>query len=202
MKFLFITLFLISALNNKVWANTSVEKSQTQMIPEKLNKNSELKTDPVVKSDKEIVNSNLPINNSAAMDTLLGFQAWKEMQVSKARANLNLFKTPKSENIQESNPLSVKNVENSAEKAEIDNIQSKQAEKLRQLEFNLEIALGLTIHDYFSLYLKDKSKEEMAIVIPQLTPDELSSLLIAYRKTLYGLPIVEKPNEKTLNQNL
>ena len=66
-------------------------------------------------------------------------------------------------------------------------------EALRQLEFNLEIALGLTIHDYFALYLKDKSQSEMTEVIKQLSAEEVSELLLAYRKQLYGMP---EPPEK------
>lgn len=76
---------------------------------------------------------------------------------------------------------------------------NQQSEKLRQLEFNLEIAQGLTIHDYFALYLKNKSKQEMAEAIKQLSPDELSELLMAYRKSLYGLPSGDKaPVNKSL----
>ncbi len=74
------------------------------------------------------------------------------------------------------------------------NIEEK-AERLRQLEFNLEIAQGLTIHDYFALYLKSKSKAEMAEAIKKLSPDELSELLMAYRKSLYGVPEVEATQE-------
>lgn len=65
---------------------------------------------------------------------------------------------------------------------------AESAERLRQLEFNLEIAKGLTIHDYFALYLKNKSKAQVASVIEKLSPDELSELLVAYRKSLYGAP--------------
>lgn len=67
-----------------------------------------------------------------------------------------------------------------------------QEEKLRQLEFNLEIAQGLTIHDYFALYLKDKTRDEMALAIQQLSPDEVSELLMAYRSSLYGIPKTQK----------
>ena len=78
----------------------------------------------------------------------------------------------------------------------------EEAEKLRQLEFNLEIAQGLTIHDYFALYLKNKTKEEMAQAIRQLSPDELSELLMAYRKSLYGVPVEEANKETAVNKNL
>ncbi len=81
-----------------------------------------------------------------------------------------------------------------------DLLASKQLEeRMRQLEFNLEIAQGLTIHDYFALYLKDKSKEDMAKAIQKLNPEELSELLAAYRNVLYGSPRVEKDKVNDLN---
>ena len=76
------------------------------------------------------------------------------------------------------------------------------AEKLRQLEFNLEIAQGLTIHDYFALYLKNKDQIQMAQAIQKLSPDELSQLLMAYRKSLYGVPAKEDPKKSTRKKDL
>ncbi|MEM7645971.1 MAG: hypothetical protein AAF203_03590, partial [Pseudomonadota bacterium] len=73
-----------------------------------------------------------------------------------------------------------------------------EAEKLRRMEFKLEIALGLTIHDYFALYLKSKTREEVAQAVTKLDPAEVSELLMAYKKALYGLPIEAQPK----NQNL
>ena len=137
-----------------------------------------------------------------APEVLVGFQAWKQQQVFKARATLETFKTPKPEEVVEGAAQAEEAVENSEEKAEIEQIQKNQAERLRQLEFNLEIALGLTIHDYFSLYLKNKSKEELAMVIPKLSPAELSELLVAYRKALDGVPVIEKSNQKAIQPNL
>ncbi len=75
-------------------------------------------------------------------------------------------------------------------------------EQLRQLEFNLEIAQGLTIHDYFALYLKNKSKEEMASAIQKLSPEELSELLVAYRESLYGVPESVKSSSPDFKKNL
>lgn len=138
-------------------------------------------------------------------DALVGFQSWKTSQVSKAKTALASFKTPTMKtNPEAAEPglINPETVENSEEKAEIKKIHSNQAERLRQLEFNLEIALGLTIHDYFSLYLKNKSQAEMATIIPKLSADELSALLIAYRKSLDGLPVTPKEEQSTINQNL
>ena len=60
------------------------------------------------------------------------------------------------------------------------------ADRLRQLEFNLEIAKGLTIHDYFALYLKGKSKDEVTLAVAKLKPSEVSELLMAYKESLFG----------------
>ena len=96
-------------------------------------------------------------------------------------------------------------VEQAAEKIitplEKQEIEAK-TEKLRQLEFNLEIAQGLTIHDYFALYLKNKDQNEMAQAIQQLSPDELSQLLMAYRKNLYGVPAKEGPQKSAMKKDL
>ena len=140
---------------------------------------------------------------------LRGFQGWKQKRVSEARMNLEIFKkpTPMEEASEE---VMAENVENSQDKSEVsavekalpdptENQQNQEAEKLRQLEFNLEIAQGLTIHDYFALYLKNKSQQEMAAAIQELSASELSELLMAYRKSLYGVPVAEKATEKKIH---
>lgn len=81
-------------------------------------------------------------------------------------------------------------------------VAARETEKLRQLEFNLEIAQSLTIHDYFALYLKNKSKAQMAEAIKKLSPEEVSELLLAYRKALYGLPPVEQQSEVSSQKSL
>lgn len=133
-------------------------------------------------------------------ERLQGFQEWKQKRILKARTDINAFKSPENQPQVESSPAS-----SSTEEASEDDQKTKQnqdlnkrAERLRQLEFNLEIALGLTIHDYFALYLKDKSKEEMAQVVGQLNPEELSELLVSYRDALYGTPIPDNASEGNL----
>lgn len=138
---------------------------------------------------------------STEVAALVGFQAWKQQQVFKAKAALETFKTPKAGEMSAEGALKEESIESSEEKAEIEQIQKSQAERLRQLEFNQEIALGLTIHDYFALYLKSKSKEDLAKVIPKLSPSELSELLTAYRRVLDGIPVVEKGNQKAIVPN-
>ncbi len=167
-----------------------------------------------------------PTQNTVGETHHMGFQEWKKNQVFDARKNLDEFKSPQLSKMAEvEKGQSTVNVENSgdsdqATKEEVpangiiekhDEVLpsaepsnpamavDEKAEKLRQLEFNLEIAQGLTIHDYFALYLKNKTKEEMAIAIKKLSPEELSELLVAYRKSLYGLP-EQEPSSKTALQ--
>lgn len=125
----------------------------------------------------------------------LGFKEWKQKQVVEARIHLSDFKMRKSvdpipQDGRQTSPQAIENKEETVKANEVS--QQQGAEKLRQLEFNLEIALGLTIHDYFALYLKDKNRQEMAAAIQKLSPDELSELLISYRDSLYGKPSIDK----------
>ncbi len=53
----------------------------------------------------------------------------------------------------------------------------------QKLTFNVDVALQLNIHDYFSMYLKMLSLEEFREATKKLTEDEKSELLIAYRNT-------------------
>lgn len=160
--------------------------------------------------------------------SLLGFKEWKQTRVFKARYDLDAFKSPAEEIVEKSvekpsgnsRQMELETVlgsnpsdpEDGSEDSKVDE-ESKnpvkahpqfeaRAEKLRQLEFNLEIAQGLTIHDYFALYLKDKSKQDMVKVIEKLSSEELSELLLAYRTSLYGLPVSVKDDKNKINQNL
>lgn len=140
------------------------------------------------------------------VQSLMGFQEWKSRQVLEAKQKLVAFKTPQettSAEAQDGEEVPDQNisVEKSVEKNETSPDKPKtgasaeineKAEKLRQLEFNLEIAQGLTIHDYFALYLKDKSRPQMESAIQKLTASELSELLMAYRTSLYGHPLEKK----------
>lgn len=123
----------------------------------------------------------------------MGFKVWKEKRVAQAKVALEAVKRPVEPPKKVESPEGIKEAERQLD---------LQAERLRQLEFNLEIALGLTIHDYFALYLKNKSKEEMSEAVKQLSPSELSELLVAYRETLFGAPFNDREKSKKLDQNL
>jgi hypothetical protein len=53
----------------------------------------------------------------------------------------------------------------------------------QKLTFNVDVALQLNIHDYFSMYLKMLSLEEFKEATKKLTDDEKSELLLAYKNS-------------------
>lgn len=120
-------------------------------------------------------------------ESQLGFKEWKKNRVYEAKKALENYK--------------LKNVGNNiAQKSKGTQVvvlspapKIKAGEAIRQLEFNVEIALSLTIHDYFALYLKGKTREQLMEVVKKLSPDELSELLVAYRQRLYDIPSPPPP---------
>lgn len=53
----------------------------------------------------------------------------------------------------------------------------------QKLNFNVEVALQLNIHDYFSMYLKTLTPEEFKEATKKLSEDEKSELLLAYKNS-------------------
>lgn len=58
-------------------------------------------------------------------------------------------------------------------------IEEKPSEQ--KLNFNVDVALQLNIQDYFSMYLKNLTPEELKEATKKLTTDEVAELLIAYK---------------------
>lgn len=54
----------------------------------------------------------------------------------------------------------------------------------QKLSFNVDVALQLTVQDYFSMYLKNLSPDEFKEAVKKLVPDESAELLMAYRNSL------------------
>lgn len=118
---------------------------------------------------------------AAPIIPVMGFKSWKSQRVeqaSKALVEYRLKQQGKAVEASSAQPTK--------------GVSANPGEALRQLEFNVEIAKGLTIHDYFALYLKDKSTSEISEIVKMLSPEELSELLIAYRKQLFDPEIGEK----------
>lgn len=145
------------------------------------------------------------VAQATVKEEAFGFVDWKQKRVLMAKAAIEEFRLQQAQlkaaaesSTSEVPPSSATDPIPSVETTHL-NSQKTTEERIRQLEFNLEIAQGLTIHDYFALYLKDKSKDEMAEAIKKLNADELSELLAAYRNVLYGSPRGERDAVKPLN---
>ena len=119
---------------------------------------------------------------------LMGFQEWKKLRILEATLALDEQKTAHVEQVSKNDQQN----QVDAVGAPDPQISADQA----QLRFNLEIAQNLTIHDYFAIYLKDKTRQEMAQVISQLNPAEITELLGSYRDSLYGAPKDEDVKEQ------
>lgn len=156
-----------------------------------------------------IAESSPAVEAIAEAPELVGFQEWKQTRVYRAREAVDLFKTQRlgdpndvkgAKGSEEGEPTEAK-----AEKPEVQKapaVTSEDGERLRQLEFNLEIAQGLTIHDYFALYLKSMDKTQLAQAVQKLSPEELSELLLAYRQKLYGIPIKKAEVQAPVGEKL
>ena len=117
-------------------------------------------------AQSEAVSAELPVS------PLLGFGEWKNQRVSQAQEALN-----------EASPTQDPQFVGPPAPPEDPKIK---AERVRQLEYNLEIAKSLSIHDYFALYLKDKNSDQISQLVEKLEPGQISQLLLAYKKSLFG----------------
>ncbi len=79
----------------------------------------------------------------------------------------------------------------------------------QKLNFNVDVALQLNIHDYFSMYLKTLTSEEFKEATKKLSEDEKSDLLLAYKnstekekKIPLKLSKIPKDNAKSKNTEI
>ncbi|MCB9073694.1 MAG: hypothetical protein H6623_08730 [Bdellovibrionaceae bacterium] len=102
-----------------------------------------------------------------AKPVVLSFMEWKSLRVHEAQQKLEqMAKT------QEGAPVWHEG------KAAAD---AKGAEQ--RLNFNVDVALQLNIQDYFSMYLKNLSKEEFKEATKKLNQEEVAELLLAYKNS-------------------
>lgn len=79
----------------------------------------------------------------------------------------------------------------------------------QKLNFNIDVALQLNIHDYFSMYLKTLTPEEFKEATKKLSEDEKSELLLAYKNSTEKekkIPLkfskIPKDNAKSKNSEI
>lgn len=100
---------------------------------------------------------------SAPKPVVLSFVEWKSLRVHEAQQKLE----------------------------QASNAQTTQMEKFigadkaveQKLNFNVDVALQLNIQDYFSMYLKNLSKEEFKEATKKMNQEEVSELLLAYKSS-------------------
>lgn len=76
----------------------------------------------------------------------------------------------------------------------------------QKLIFNVDVALQLNIHDYFSMYLKSLNLEDFSEATKRLTPAEAGELLLAYKNSLdkerkLPLKLSKIPKDNAKNKN-
>lgn len=97
---------------------------------------------------------------SAAKPVVLSFVEWKSLRVHEAQQKLEQIAAAQVN--KQGQPADEKSVE-------------------QKLNFNVDVALQLNIQDYFSMYLKNLSKEEFKEATKKMNQDEVSDLLMAYK---------------------
>ncbi len=96
---------------------------------------------------------------SAAKPVVLSFVEWKSLRVHEAQQKLEQVAKP----------------------AQVEKFQGSDKAVEQKLNFNVDVALQLNIQDYFSMYLKNLSKDEFKEATKKMNQDEVSDLLMAYK---------------------
>jgi hypothetical protein len=124
------------------------------------------------------------------------FMEWKSSRVHEAQQKLEqMTKSGGATNVWQEG--------RTAQDAAIDETQNPTEQKLN---FNIDVALQLNIHDYFSMYLKTLSPEEFKAATKKLSDEEKAELLLAYKnasekekKIPLKLSKIPKDNAKSKN---
>lgn len=103
---------------------------------------------------------------SAPKPIVLSFVEWKSLRVHEAQQKLE----------------QVSNSQTAGQIAPTEKFAGSD-KATERLNFNVDVALQLNIQDYFSMYLKNLSKEEFKEATKKMNQDEVSELLLAYKST-------------------
>jgi hypothetical protein len=113
-----------------------------------------------------------PVANTEKV-SVYSFLEWKSARVHEAQQKLETLSKS-----QGNNQSQVWQEGKSA-----DGVEEQGKPNEQKLTFNVDVALQLNIHDYFSMYLKMLSLEEFKEATKKLTEDEKGELLIAYKNS-------------------
>lgn len=104
--------------------------------------------------------------------TVLSFLEWKSMRVHEAQQKLEAMGKG-------AGAQGAIWQEGNSEGAE----EASSRPKDPKLNFNVDVALQLNVHDYFSMYLKTLNSEEFKEASKKLTDEEKTELLLAYKNS-------------------
>ncbi len=136
--------------------------------------------------------------NETSKRNVLSYLEWKAERVAEAQKKLEqVAKTSEGADWQE------------GKSGELDAGGTNLKTSEQKLIFNVDVALQLNIHDYFSMYLKSLSLNEFSEATKKLTPTEAGELLLAYKNSLekekkisLKLSKIPKDNAKSKNQEI
>ncbi len=113
----------------------------------------------------------------------MGFQAWKQLQFEEAKKGLEKLQAV-APGLSKLTPTDV------AKNPKLQRLD----QRMRQLQFNVEVAQELTLNDYFLIYLSQfKSKDLLTDAAKHLTPEEIGELLLAYQRSAVRADQVDAP---------
>lgn len=110
----------------------------------------------------------VPVDKNAKPLLVLSFVEWKTLRVHEAQQRLERV-AKSGDGLTSSAPNEDKNSDQ------------------QKLNFNVDVALQLNVQDYFSMYLKNLSKEEFKEATKKLNHEEVSELLLAYKASQEAL---------------
>ncbi|MCC6138497.1 MAG: hypothetical protein IT287_07675 [Bdellovibrionaceae bacterium] len=113
---------------------------------------------------------------SAPKPVVLSFVEWKSLRVHEAQQKLEHAASSQV----------------AGQSAPIEKFVGSDKATEQKLNFNVDVALQLNIQDYFSMYLKNLSKEEFKEATKKLNTEEATDLLLAYKASQ------ESPKSPTL----
>jgi hypothetical protein len=100
---------------------------------------------------------------SATKPVVLSFVEWKSLRVHEAQQKLEQA--------------------SSTQTTQVEKFVGSDKVVEQKLNFNVDVALQLNIQDYFSMYLKNLSKEEFKEATKKMNQEEVSELLLAYKSS-------------------
>ena len=160
-------------------------------------------------STPQPVTSNSAPATGVVKKATLSFLEWKAERVAEAQQKLEQIAKSQSSGAASSSQVWQEGRPSSSD-GKVSSLEADETlHKINEqkLTFNVDVALQLNIHDYFSMYLKSLSLDEFNEATKRLTINEAGELLLAYKNSLekekkipLKLSKIPKDNAKSKNQ--